>query len=392
MAKLHETKAPARVPGTVPRPGSRRPDSGADANPSAAEGARRREEPAAVKELPLVELDGAQVWSRVQRLALQQLDRLVALEPKVLRDESPKPVHDLRVASRRVQSLLDFLYASPRPPQVQKLRRRLKRVRGILGDLRNQDVMTGRTGRVLARKRATHGEAWQAIHDYILERRPKIAARAHRKLTRINLVDVYRLLRKELTDEVKSSAAAPGVIAFPEKPTIEETSLVPEEAASQAEPQVARTPASRFAERLGELWKEFEIRAMASQREPSGLHPLRIAAKRLRYTIEVAADLEVPGSTEALDWLRELQGKLGDWHDAEVLSQTMVRMIARRKFLEGRLALGVEVGQLVLRLRDSRTRSCQAYLRATLNSPEYERTGQWIAQWLSASGRAVRLA
>src|SRR5579871_6940027 len=46
-------------------------------------------------------------WIRVRKLALRQLNRLVSLEHQVLRGESPKAVHDLRVASRRLQSLLD---------------------------------------------------------------------------------------------------------------------------------------------------------------------------------------------------------------------------------------------------------------------------------------------
>src|SRR5579859_2146699 len=62
------------------------------------------------------ELGQGEVWERVRKLALRQLNRLVSLEPKVLRDEFPEAVHDLRVASRRLQSLLDFLYPVPRPP------------------------------------------------------------------------------------------------------------------------------------------------------------------------------------------------------------------------------------------------------------------------------------
>jgi CHAD domain-containing protein len=389
MAKLSETKAPSRVTAAAARSDRRKPDSGAVVKASdAALGSVRREGAAATRPSALLELDHVEVWSRVQKLALQQLHRVVALEPKVLRGESPKPVHDLRVASRRVQSLLDFLYASPRPAQIQKLRRRLQRARRVLGDLRNHDVMADRIGRMLARKRATHREAWQGVHDYVLNSRPKIATRAYHKLTRLNLADVYLRLRQELADDGNFAAVAPRVITFPDQAATGDASLAPAVPQSTKGPEIQRTPPERFAERLGELWRDFEGLSTDSQRETGGLHALRVAAKRLRYTIEVAADLEIPGSGEAVEWLRELQGKLGDWHDAEVLGQTMIGMVARRKFLEQHLALAIEIEKLVLRLRDSKARSCKAYLRGTLGSAEYRRTEEWIAQWVSARARS----
>jgi CHAD domain-containing protein len=335
------------------------------------------------------QLERADVWSRVKKLALHQLDRLVTLEHKVLRDESPKPVHDLRVASRRVQSLMDFLYAPPRPQEVQRLRRRLQRARRALGELRNQDVMRWRAGRILARKRATHREAWEAVHAYIEKRRPKTATRAHRKLTRLNLAEVYVRLRAELAVEMKSAAPTTHVITFPEQGMTESPTLTPGEAGPQAEPQVEMTSARRFADRLGELWQDFEGRAADSARDPRALHALRIAAKRLRYTIEVSADLQISGSAEALDWLRGLQGRLGDWHDAEVLGQTMIEMVARRAFLEQHLTLAIDIQKLVLHLRSSKTRSCAAYLRAAFKSPPYRRTAEWITQWTALQQRVV---
>ncbi|HXJ92251.1 MAG TPA: CHAD domain-containing protein [Terriglobia bacterium] len=391
MAKTRETKAPSSDTDRAHRRRVPHPAQTADAvlvaGPSPGPSASRLKEDRPVAEASAVrQLERADVWSQVQKLALQQLDRLVTLEPKVLRDESPKPVHDLRVASRRVQSLMDFLYAPPRPQEIQKLRRRLQRARRALGDLRNQDVMAWRTGRILARKRATHREAWEAVHAYILKLRPKTAARAHRRLTRLNLAEVYLRLRAELADEAKSAAAS-RVITFPEQGTTEAPPVTPAEAGPQAE-KVEMTPAARFAERLGDLWQDFEGRSADSARHPSALHALRIAAKRLRYTIEVAADLEIPGSVEVLDWLRQLQGKLGDWHDADVLGQTMIEMVARRPFLEQHLTLAIDIQKLVLSLRSSKTRSCTAYLRAAFKSPGYRGTADWITQW-AALGRHV---
>lgn len=327
------------------------------------------------------EINTPEVSRRVIKLALKQLDRLIALEPKVLRDESIEPAHNLRVASRRLQGLVDFLYPAPAPGNVRKLRRRLKRARTVLGELRNQDVMALRIERVLARKRTAHRAAWEAAQDYVGKLRPKIAQRAHHKLTRLNLSELYVRLRKELGDRLPGEPAdAARVISFPE----ERASTDP---IAALEPGIdgpvsdGTGSAGRFSERLDELWQDFMAKAAASHEDIGGLHALRIAAKRLRYLVEVAAELDVTGSHEALACLRALQGRLGDWHDSQVLGSTMLAMVARRQFLEENLPLAIKVEQLVLALRSSKTRSCQRYLRQTFRSPEYRRMADWIGQW-----------
>jgi len=326
------------------------------------------------------ELNTPEIEPRVLKLALKQLDRLVALESKVLRDESIEPAHNLRVASRRLQGLIDFLYPAPAPDGIRKLRRRLKKAREALGELRNQDVMAWRIARTLARKRTAHRAAWEAAQGYVGKLRPKIAQRAHRKLTRLNLSGLYVRLRRELTGRAPSEAAERArVIAFPDERAVADP-LAIVEPALQAHVDVTGS-AGRFSERLDELWRDFEAKATASHEDVRGLHALRISAKRLRYLVEVASELDVTGSQEALACLRNLQGRLGDWHDYQVLSSTMIEMVARRAFLEEQLPLAIQVEQLVLALRRSKTRSCQRYLRKTFKSPEYQSMSDWVRQW-----------
>lgn len=49
------------------------------------------------------------------------------------------------------------------------------------------------------------------------------------------------------------------------------------------------------------------------------LHDLRIAAKRLRYSLEIFADVLPEFSTEAVKELTQLQDELGDLHDSDVM-------------------------------------------------------------------------
>src|SRR4030095_5181210 len=81
---------------------------------------------------------------------------------RVRRGAGQRPVHELRVASRRLQEALEFL--APYLPEAprRKLYRRARRVRRFLGELRNADVMvdlaTDGVGR-LARSAAIEARA-----------------------------------------------------------------------------------------------------------------------------------------------------------------------------------------------------------------------------------------
>jgi CHAD domain-containing protein len=66
-----------------------------------------------------------------------------------------------------------------------------------------------------------------------------------------------------------------------------------------------------------------ELRGFAPEAlEPSGetaQHEMRIAAKRLRYVLEIAASCLGPEAERCRDVARELQGVLGDVHDCDVM-------------------------------------------------------------------------
>src|SRR2546428_579492 len=79
----------------------------------------------------------AQAWKKARELALRQLDLLVSLEPRALSGDDPDAVHDLRVASRRLQQVLDLLHPAPQHGEVRRLRRKVRRCRRALGEVRN---------------------------------------------------------------------------------------------------------------------------------------------------------------------------------------------------------------------------------------------------------------
>jgi hypothetical protein len=57
------------------------------------------------------------------------------------------------------------------------------------------------------------------------------------------------------------------------------------------------------------------------------LHDMRIAAKRLRYVLEVMGDLFGPYADDARKHVKALQDLLGDIHDCDVLVPRVTRLI-----------------------------------------------------------------
>ena len=73
------------------------------------------------------------------------------------------------------------------------------------------------------------------------------------------------------------------------------------------------------------------VRDPANIRE---LHDLRIAAKRLRYTLEVLGDALGPAAAIAEDEAKALQDVLGEVHDCDVLGPRLEHELARLDALD----------------------------------------------------------
>ena len=86
-----------------------------------------------------------------------------------------------------------------------------------------------------------------------------------------------------------------------------------------------------------------QVRAfLAADATPRKLHRLRLASKRLRYTLELFRACYPAGLEDRLDALKVLQDSLGEVNDAvasaDLLRGALKRQPKVRKFLEGRAA------------------------------------------------------
>jgi CHAD domain-containing protein len=308
-------------------------------------------------------------WKKVRQLALRRLERFISLEPKVVAGDEPNAIHDLRVASRRLQQVLDLLNPQPRPREIRRLRRRIQRCRRVLGEVRNCDVFLGRVDRYLARKRTTQRGTWTAIEEYLRSRRTGLFQKAIRKFNRQNLTGLYVRLREHL----RAAGTAPnGNLAMPDGASC------PETLAGDFRPRMARS--------LEPVWTAFESQVTESRDNPrsSTIHAVRLAAKRLRYLLEVVHEFRVPGCADQLAWLRRLQQHLGDWHDLETQSQTMAGMVARPTFLREHLELCQQIISLIRREQARKKVYEDKYFLMVRESLEWQRLDQWIGHLLAS--------
>jgi CHAD domain-containing protein len=317
---------------------------------------------------PPSEVEPVDAWKKVRKLAIRQLDRFMSLEPRVLRGDDPDAIHDLRVASRRLQQIVDLLHPKPRPAEVRRLRRKIQRCRRALGEVRNCDVQLLRVEKTLASKRTASRESWEAVRHYLRQRRAENFDKAVRKLGKVNLAVFYVQLKEHLVPH-------PG----------------------RGEP-VEGLRSEKFYERVGEalarVWHGMEAQVAQSHRDANAavIHKVRIAAKRVRYLIEVIRAFQVPGAARTLARLRALQRLLGDWHDLEVLEQMMIEMVARPEFLRDHLSLAMGVERLILRNRAHKQGYRQKYARATTDSGDYQQIKEWVAGILASPAAAFRIA
>ena len=308
-------------------------------------------------------------WVKVQALAVQQLDRFISLEPKVLRGEDPEAIHDMRVASRRLQQFLDLIYPPPARREVRRLRRRIQRCRRALGEVRNCDVLLQSVDKALSSKRNSRREVWETAREYLRGRRSESFDKALRKLGKTNVAALYVALKEHLV----VNRAGPEL----------------SEASAQI-PESLGLDNAQFSERvggyLGSAWEDFVEKVAESHRYPqvSALHAVRIAAKRLRYLVEVLEEFDVPGSHESFAWLRGLQQQLGDWHDLEVMERVLTEMFAQPRFLRGNLEIASGTIQLIRRNRSVKKKFEEKYLQLTRRSAQYEYTKGWVTHLISS--------
>jgi CHAD domain-containing protein len=267
--------------------------------------------------------------------------RLIWNEPGTRLGVDPEHLHDMRVATRRLRTVLElFETAIPDPPR-RSFAADLRWIGRALGRVRDRDVALGSAAELAADAPSLEQPAWR-IFRHTLE-----LGRARARVRLIERLDSERY-RRFVDGAREWIAAGP-----------------PHAGAVPAGGAPAYTVAPRLvAERMGALGTAYdEAERLVDQQS---LHSLRMAAKRARYSYEYFEDTAGPRSGRRARRLAGLQDFLG-WHQDSVMLLRRLRKYA--KTVPGRdreltLAVGSVMGHLERAARMRRTDLRRAWSEA----------------------------
>ena len=203
------------------------------------------------------------------------------------RDGSAHGVHQARVASRRLREAIPVLASGVPGTKSRKALGKIRRLTRALGTIRELDVTIDLVDE-LVRKESLPRPALESVRGRVVTERE---ARRTVMLKRLDQVNQEKLERRltamaELLEETGSEAWRDALGA-------------------------------RLIKRSKAL-----VEAMAEAGHmyaPEQLHQVRIAAKKLRYTIELAHDTGVKSASVPVRTLKRAQDALGRLHDLQVL-------------------------------------------------------------------------
>jgi CHAD domain-containing protein len=264
--------------------------------------------------------------------------------PQVMESDDVEAIHKMRVTTRRLQASLDLLQTREDKLNIRKLKKRLRNWRRVLSQVRNYDVFLLVIEKEGASRSSARRESFDHLKSVLQKRRARKLAKARSYLKRVNLARICTKLG--LNIDLLSTRSPAAESAEADKVEADKVEMVPVEKVPH--PQVSPRPeltdergiALRAADRIEQRLSEFLALVAASHptNDPAELHQVRIAAKRLRYLLEIVSEMGYGRAPRALAWLRRLQDRIGDWHDLVALEEEIISIVSRRKFLEEHIA------------------------------------------------------
>ena len=239
------------------------------------------------------------------RLVLEtRFEEMYGFRQAALDWSDPEGVHSMRVASRRLRSAMRDFMPYLRRRGLTPVLKQTKMIAAALGEVRDQDVAIDALEKI--QKRAPDGVS-SALQQLIEERKER------RNESRANLNSIL------VADELEQAKL--DFMARVEKAT----------SSGQAERQLtySRMSAAVIIDRLKELEKLSE--SLYRPFEIESLHDMRIAAKRLRYALELFQQCWGRSLQTFAKNTARIQTALGEVHDCDVWIDSLGKQISQAR-------------------------------------------------------------
>ena len=253
------------------------------------------------KQIPGIDCDGPAA-DAIRVVLRTRLGEMCALRDQALNWSDPEGVHDMRVSSRRLRGALRDFMPCLRKRKLGEVMAQVKELADALGAVRDQDVAIIALQKLAAG--APPGPA--AIVDQIMVSRESIRKQARRDLQRT----LQRLRLKQLQMDFVEAIE----IATATKPGKSSNS------SAHAVVSYRKIARRTILERLKEVEDLSEGMYQPLKMKP--LHQMRIAAKRLRYALELFEPCWGAELSAFAKRVAALQSSLGELHDADIWMDT----------------------------------------------------------------------
>jgi CHAD domain-containing protein len=223
--------------------------------------------------------------------------RLIGNDPGVRIGTDPEPVHQARVAPRRLRSDLRTFGSVLSEEWSDPIRAELKWIGGLLGDVRDTEVLLDRLEGRLAELPATDIDDGKQLLDELSERREHNRA----ELLQAMRSDRYLALLDTLVDAARAPKFSDDLYADEDG---EDDEL-------------------ELADFVRKPWRKLRkaVKALGPQPGDHELHQVRIRAKRCRYAAEAVAPAIGKGARGFARAMASVQDVLGEHQDAVVAGQ-----------------------------------------------------------------------
>jgi CHAD domain-containing protein/transposase len=230
---------------------------------------------------------------------------MLSHEPGTRLGTDIEALHDMRVATRRMQAALRVFGSGFRPKKVKPLLAGLRATARVLGRVRDLDVFIEK----LHHYQQFLPEKEQAGLQLLLKTWSAKRKKARRKLVAYLDSKQYRQFKKDLLKFVTTAGLGAKAIA-------DETAV----------PSRLRYVVPSLIYQRYEAVHAYETKL--EKATPDTLHDLRITFKQLRYVVEFFAEILGEEGTQVIAEVKALQDHLGELNDAEVASHSLRDLLA----------------------------------------------------------------
>lgn len=289
----------------------------------------------------------------IKLVLLTRFEELRSFNEAALNWSDPEGVHSMRVASRRLRSAIRDFTPYLRKRALASVLKELKDIADALGEVRDEDVAI-----MALEKMVSHAPAdFSPVLKQFIDAKREVRDRSREELKAILQQNELKQLE---TDFIASVDAATAI-------------------RDQSKPQITFQEMSRVVI-LGRL-KELEklSTGLFQPAEIETLHDMRIAAKRLRYAVELFQQCWKSSIAGYAKRTARIQTALGDVHDCDVWMESVGKeiLIARKQKQHDRIAALMWLLSHLVKVRTKHLRMAFARWR------------EWETQEVSDKLRAV---